>query len=50
MLNARVGMNADDFSEIVKNTVIQVALIPNIHIRSEEAAYYNPEMSMNRPA
>jgi G3E family GTPase len=49
MLNARVSMNADDFSEIVKNTVNQVALSPQIHIRSEEGTSYNPEMSMNRP-
>jgi len=49
MLNARVAMNANDFSEIVKNAVNQVALSPQINIRSEEGSSYNPEMSMNRP-
>jgi len=49
MLNARVAMNADEFSEIVKNAVNQAALSPQICIRSEEGSSYNPEMSMNRP-
>jgi hypothetical protein len=49
MLNARVAMNAKNFSEIVENAVHQAAIFPQIKIRTEEGSSYHPEMSMNRP-
>jgi len=48
-LNARMAINANHFSEIVKNAITQAALSQKIHILSEEGSSYNPEMSMNRP-
>lgn len=49
ILNVRVAIVADKFSEFVKNAVNQVALSTQIYIRSEKGFSYNPEMSMNRP-
>ena len=49
MLNARVAINAKDFSEIVEKAVHQVANLSQIHIRTEEGSSYNPEMSVNQP-
>jgi len=49
LLNARVAMNAKDFSEIVEKAVHQVAILSQIHIRTDKGSSYNPGMSMNQP-
>ncbi len=49
MLNARLSMQAEDFSKIVENAVRQVEQSAQICIRIQEGSSYNPEMSMHRP-
>jgi len=49
MLNARVGMTANEFLAVVEKAVHHSDLSPFIRIRIERGSAYNPEMSMDRP-